>query len=219
MMKYNAVIFDMDGLLFDTEKVFNKAWQVLADSQGLVLNPEMLDNLRGTSGAKMLKILTYYWPQSNEQFLMKEVFKVAEKMLKENVPVKPGAPELLQFLKNHDVPMAIATSSPRYLVESNLNISHFDEFFNVIVCKEDIKNGKPNPEIFLKAASELNQDPEKCIVLEDAIHGVKAGLNAKCRTIMVPDLILPNEEILNSDVLVLKNLNQVIDVLVKNNWV
>lgn len=218
-MKYKAVIFDMDGLLFDTEKVFNKAWQALADSKGLVLDPRMLDHLRGTSGVQMLNIINQYWPKEDEKALMKEVFEVSETMLKEHAPIKPGALRLLDFLKDRAIPMAIATSSPRYLVESNLTLTGFDKFFDVIVCREDIKKGKPDPEIFQKAASKLNQNPKRCIVLEDAIHGVKAGLNAQCKTIMVPDLIQPDEEILKSDVLILKDLNQVIDTLLNKNWI
>lgn len=218
-MKFKAVIFDMDGLLFDTEKVFNKAWQTLADSRGLILDLRMLDQLRGTSGKQMLKIINNYWPEEDEKILMEEVFKVAEVLLKEYVPIKPGAVELLNFLQKRSVPMAIATSSPRYLVERNLQVTGFDKLFEAIVCREDIHNGKPDPEIFLKAAEKLKKNAQECIVLEDAVHGVKAGLNAHCKTFMIPDLIQPDEEILNSDVLILKDLNQVIDVLIKNDWI
>ena len=218
-MKFKAVIFDMDGLLFDTEKVFNKAWQTLADSRGLILDLRMLDQLRGTSGKQMLKIINNYWPEEDEKILMEEVFKVAEVLLKEYVPIKPGAVELLNFLQKSSVPMAIATSSPRYLVERNLQVTGFDKFFEAIVCREDIHNGKPDPEIFLKAAEKLKKNAQECIVLEDAVHGVKAGLNAHFKTFMIPDLIQPDEEILNSDVLILKDLNQVIDVLIKNDWI
>ena len=218
-MKYKAVIFDMDGLLCDTEKVFNKAWQSLADSKGLVLDPRMLNQLRGTSGIQMLKIINQYWPQEDEKILMKKVFEVAEAMLKNHVPIKTGAKELLVFLKKHSIPTALATSSPRYLVKNNLTITGFNQYFDIIISREDIKKGKPNPEIFLKAAHELNQDPKECIILEDAVYGVKAGLSAQCKTIMVPDLIQPDEEILRSDVLILKDLTQVIGVLLSNDWI
>ena len=193
-MKAGA-IFDMDGLLFDTELVYNNDWYYIADMHGLQIDPAMLDELRGTSGTRMNDIVNSYWPKVDAKKLTDELFAHARVTLAEAVPMKPGVLELLDYLKEHAVRLAVASSAPQKLIENNLRIAGISDYFHVIVSGEQVAHGKPAPDIFLLAADKLGLPAAECYVLEDGINGVRAGLRAGCSTIMVLDLVAPTAEL------------------------
>ena len=194
MKSIKGAIFDMDGLLFNTEMVFDKAWQMTADDHHFKLDYNMQTELRGTSGKVMMGIIKRYVPQEDTAALMKDLFDNAYILLQKEVPMKPGVFEILEFFKEKGIKMAIASSSPQYMIENNLKVSGIDKYFDVIVNGKEVKIGKPNPDIFLLAAKRLGLEPETCFVFEDAINGVAAGYEAGCKTIMIPDLIRPTEK-------------------------
>lgn len=207
---FEAVIFDMDGLLFDTEMVFNLSWKELASAYQKELTRSMLDELRGTSGEKMDSIIEKYWSIKDGQSIRKELFDISFEKLKRNVPVKEGACELLDYLKVHGYPIALASSSPKSLIMNNLKVSNFLNYFDVIISGEEVKKGKPSPDIFLLTAEKLNVEARNCLVLEDGVHGVLAGCKAGCEVFMIPDLQQPNDEILYKKIPI---YNTLLDVL------
>ena len=144
-----AVIFDMDGLLFDTERVFNDAWKSVAQSRCKLLPPKMLDELRGTNGKLMKNIIEKYWADEDVETIIQELFLISRQKLAVDVPIKKGAVEIIKYLKANNIKIAIASSSPQNLIESNLRVSGLYDYFDVIVSGEQVQNGKPSPDIFL----------------------------------------------------------------------
>ena len=190
-----GAIFDMDGLLFDTELVYNQEWDYIAELYGLKVDPAMLDELRGTNGTRMSEIVNTYWPRVDAKKLTDELFAHAIVTLSKQVPMKPGVVELLEYLKQHAVRMAVASSAPMELIKSNLRLAGIADYFDAVVSGEQVEHGKPFPDIFLLAAQKLNLQAQDCYVFEDGINGVRAGIQAGCSTIMVPDLVPPTKEL------------------------
>ena len=169
-----GAIFDMDGLLFDTELVYNQEWYYIAELYGLKVDPAMLDELRGTNGTRMSEIVNTYWPRVDAKKLTDELFAHAIVTLSKQVPMKPGVVELLEYLKQHAVRMAVASSAPMELIKSNLRLAGIADYFDAVVSGEQVEHGKPFPDIFLLAAQKLNLQAQDCYVFEDGINGVRA---------------------------------------------
>lgn len=186
-----AAIFDMDGLLFDSELIFDHAWQMNADNHGFVLDPKMQEELRGCSGVVMRNIVNRYLPNQDAFVLQKELFENALSLEREYVPMKPGVFEILDYFKSEGFKLAVASSSPQDMIENNLRVSRLETYFDVIVNGSEVSKGKPNPDIFLLACERVGACPEECYVFEDARAGVAAGVAAGCKTIMIPDLVKP----------------------------
>ncbi len=212
----NAVIFDMDGVLFDTELVFDQIWTMLAKKYGYVIQQQMLDNLRGTSGKRMANIIESYWKDADSFLIIDELFANAKAYLSQKVPLKPGVCELIDFLWQHKMPMAVASGSFKDLVLSNLKVSGLIHYFQVISSGDEVSSGKPEPDIFLLTAKRLCQKPQNCLVLEDGIHGVLAGIRAGCETYMVLDKVSPTKEILEKQVPIYNDLTEVLADLKAN---
>lgn len=214
-MKAGA-IFDMDGLLFDTELVYNQEWYYIAELYGLKVDPAMLDELRGTNGSRMIGIVNTYWPRVDAKKLTDELFAHAIVTLSTHVPMKPGVVELLEYLKQHAVRMAVASSAPMELIKSNLRLAGIADYFDAVISGEQVVHGKPSPDIFLLAAQQLGLPAADCYVFEDGIHGVRAGIRAGCSTIMVPDLVPPTEELYEQCTGIYPNLPTVLHAMQTN---
>ncbi|CDE22767.1 hAD hydrolase family IA variant 3 [Amedibacillus dolichus CAG:375] len=159
----NAVIFDMDGVLFDTELVFDQIWTMLAKKYGYVIQQQMLNNLRGTSGKRMANIIESYWKDADGFLIIDEFFANAKAYLSQKVPLKPGVCELIDFLWQHKMPMAVASGSFKDLVLSNLKVSGLIHYFQVISSGDEVSSGKPEPDIFLLTAKRLCQKPQNVL--------------------------------------------------------
>lgn len=203
-----AAIFDMDGLLFDSEKIFDQAWKMNANNHGFILNPKMQEELRGCSGIVMRNIVHKYLPDQDAFVLQKELFENAMQLEKEFVPMKPGVKEILEYFKKENLKLAVASSSPLEMIKNNLKITHIDHYFDCIVNGSEVKKGKPHPDIFLLACQKLGYQPEECYVFEDAKAGVAAGYAAGCKTIMIPDLVMPGEIEKNTAFGIYNDLNE-----------
>lgn len=194
-MKCKGVIFDMDGVLFDTERVYQETWHEIAAERQMVLDSGFLKAITGTSGATMLKVVEQFYHVSDGAEIISQCMKRIQEKLSVHVPLKKGVREILEFFREENMRIAIASSSSREQIESNLGMTGLCGYFDEIVSGREVAHGKPAPDIFLRAAEMIGCRPEECFVFEDSANGVKAGNAAGCVTIMVPDLIAPSPEI------------------------
>ncbi len=210
-----AAIFDMDGLLFDTERLFQESWVETAQALGFDGNKNLARALCGASGADAYAIIHTYYPQVDAKAFHKAGIASVEHKLESGIPIMPGANEILSFFQTQGIKMAVASGNIRNMVEHNLHRAGMYDYFNVVVCGEDVARSKPKPDIFLKAAQCLNYAPTDCYVFEDSINGVLAGIAAGCKTIMVPDLNTPTDDIRAGCATICSSLNEVCALLRK----
>lgn len=190
-----GAIFDMDGLLFDTEQVYCENWIETARRFGQVPDPAFLSAICGTSGTGALETVRRHYPGVDCQKFIRTCVALTEERLLLGVPEKPGVREILSFFKARNVKMAVASSSGRSMVLGNLDKAGLTTFFDTVVSGDDVCCGKPAPDIFLLAAQRLGCAPEECYVFEDGVNGARAGIAAGCKTVMIPDLYPPTDDL------------------------
>jgi HAD superfamily hydrolase (TIGR01509 family) len=188
----SAAIFDMDGLMFDTERIYRDNWMLYAPRFGYKTDPEFPRAVCGTSGQHMLDVIESYYPGIDAMGFKLAVRSAVEAAIEKSVPLMPGIRGILQMFSEKGVPCAVASSSRAAKIEHCLLKSGLAEFFAVSVSGEAVEHGKPAPDIFLCAAEKLGFPPESCYVFEDGLNGVHAGIAAGCTTIMIPDLLEPD---------------------------
>ena len=195
-----AVIFDMDGLMFDTERIAVEAWQQAGRVSGYDI-PEALIIQTVGRNAHDTQILFEQALEPPFNFHRVRALRLkyaADIIAQRGVPVKNGLCELLDVLATNGIVKAIATSTERLRAETLLTHANLREQFEVLICGDEVQHGKPAPDIFLRAAQRLQAMPQQCFVLEDSESGIQAAVNAKMRPIMIPDLKPPSQEILAS---------------------
>jgi HAD superfamily hydrolase (TIGR01509 family) len=194
---YSAAIFDLDGLVLDTETVSYAAWRQVTADLGFVLEDKVYHKIIGLGIPDAEKVFTdafgpdFPFERANQQRL-EFMYSYIET---HPVSVKPGLLELLDFLDRSGLPKALATSSIRALTVRLLGAAGLAGRFEVIVCGDEVRNGKPSPEPFLQAAERLNIAPEKCLVFEDSENGVCSAHAAGMTVLIVPDHKQPSEQI------------------------
>ena len=189
-----AVVFDMDGLLFDTERLHARAALAAAREVGCPLEMDVFLKLLGTTEAR--RILTDHYGASYPFDALRVAWGNHMKVLLDSdLRPKLGALELLDLLDDLGVPRAIATSSSHATVEDHLARLDLVGRFHHVVAQGDYANGKPAPDPFLRAAERLQVDPCHCLALEDSFNGIRSASSAGMMTVMVPDLIQPTVEI------------------------
>lgn len=191
-----GVIFDMDGLLFDTEQIYQKNWTRLAEEMKVELPKEFRTSICGTSGDLMDRIIEKYYHVENGRPYAEKIMERVTEDLKNHVPEKKGVHEILDFFKSRHFKMAIASSSRKEQIQNNIRLSHIEDYFDALVSGRDdgIQNGKPAPDIFLKAAERIGVPASECYVFEDAYNGIRAASKAGARPIMIPDMIPADDE-------------------------
>ena len=191
----HGVVFDMDGLLFDTEVIVRDAMTSAAARLGFSVPEGLFLSLIGLgSDTCRTRLLDHYGNEFDLDGFWAAVDLDFNRALEGRTFLKTGVVELLDWLDEAGVPRAIATSSQHTHVDRNLAIHGLTGRFDAIVAHGDYPLGKPAPDPFLKAASELGLKPEHCLALEDSLNGVRAASAAGMMTIMVPDLIGPSDE-------------------------
>lgn len=212
MKKFEAVIFDMDGLMFDTERLGNQIWKKVAKELHIDAPSDMFLRVIGRTKADGKKIMKETIGKEFDYEKVKDKrMEYYYKYIEEHgTPIKKGLIELLDYLDKNNIKKAIASSSYIDVVSFLLKNANIVDRFNVIITGDEVKNGKPNPEIFIKASSKLKIEPSKCLVLEDSNPGIKSANLAGMESILIPDLLKPTEE---SRKLVLKECSSLLDVI------
>ena len=193
-----AVLFDMDGLMFDTERLWDTLWEPVCRAFGLDLPADLESfyaNGRGLAGEKLNDHIRRYFPGIDPQAMVEKAWELAQERFEQGIACKPGLRELLETLEEKKIPRIVASSSPRSLILKNLSTTGTDRYFEQVVSGTEVRHSKPAPDIFLEAARRLQVDIRQCLVLEDSFNGVRAGHAAGAVTVMVPDLAQPTEEI------------------------
>ncbi len=192
------VIFDMDGLLLDTERLIVDAWDRLAVRKGLD-REKIRDACMASIGINIQAVYKVVNEKLGPDFPYREYRAEMERDVAETLhggpmPVKKGAFELLEYLKRTGMPAVVASSTRKAAVEAELRDAGLLPYFAEVSGGDDVQRSKPAPDLFLKAAASMDVPPENCLVLEDSYNGIRAAHAAGMMAVMVPDLLPPTEE-------------------------
>ena len=205
-------LFDMDGLLFDTETIYVEYGREIAEKMGYTITKDVVERTTGVTNDKarilFKEALGQDFPYDEMMGTVKD--HIMEKAEKGEVPLKLGALELLEFLKKNNKQMILATSSDLDMAETLTKGKDIKKYFSHFVTAEDVTHGKPDPEVFLIGAEKAGKSPEKTVVFEDSFNGIRAAHAAKTFPVMIPDKLKPTEEI---EKLVYKKFDNLLEVL------
>lgn len=210
-----AVIFDLDGLLVDTELISYKIYKEILAEIGCEFSLE--DYAQKFSGKTVVQnikhlIETYHLPWSAELGFSK-VVEIEGRFVAQGVDLKRGARQLLSFLKENDLKIAMASSSIEERALTILRQHDLVDSFDEFVFGYEVKKGKPAPDIFLKACQKISEKPRDCLVLEDSEAGIQAAFSANIPVIFIPDMKVPNQHYLDMTKATLSSLDKVIAYL------
>ena len=190
-----GVIFDMDGLMFDTERIWATLWKPALAELGLPYKEGLDEAARGTAGDSMRAVLRrFYGPDCDADRIIEALHEQGVIAFQAPPPKKPGLDELLAWLEQRHIPMVVASSSRMASIRHHLDSWGLTHYFKAVISGEQFVSSKPDPEIFYRAAEMLGTAPEHTLVLEDSYNGVRAGAAGGFVTVMVPDLAQPDDE-------------------------
>ena len=208
--RIDAVIFDMDGLLIDSEVLVRAAVRRTAQTFGHDFPEELYARAIGRSEADYVALVTdHFGPDFPLAHFMEEEAREVERAFAAGVCLKEGVMELIEEIEARRLPFALATSSSRKSAERHLREHGLWERFHAVVGREDVDRHKPHPDPYLEAARRLGAAPTGCLALEDSHNGVRAAHAAGMMTVMVPDLLAPTDEMHGLCVHVLESLHEV----------
>ncbi|MGX8698662.1 MAG: HAD family hydrolase [bacterium] len=190
-----AAIFDMDGLLLDSESIYQAMWKRMGRERGVLLDERFTAAICGTCGPLEEEVIRRFVPGVEPRAFIDECKERVYRLEAEGIPLKPGAAEIVRACHGAGLKLAVASSSPRQMVVRNLEIVGLAPFFPLVVSGEEVARGKPAPDIFLRAAEKLGCAPARCWVLEDSPNGIRAAHAAGMRGVMVPDSLPATEEL------------------------
>lgn len=210
MIRPDAVIFDMDGVIFDSERLCLECWEKLAQEHSFVGMQEAFLKCTGTTMEETRRIMLEYFGESFDyDGFAKQASALFHKAEEEQgLPMKPGVVELLEMLQKKKIPIGLASSTRLQTVERQLKAAGIYDFFQVVVGGDQLKKSKPEPDIYLMACKEIGVLPENAYAIEDSFNGIRSAYHAGMKAIMVPDLVMPDEEMKEKSMLIVKDLLQ-----------
>lgn len=219
-MEIKAVLFDMDGLMVDTESLSTEAFINSAKVQGYNMTKEETLKVLGFTKANIYQFWIDYFQGTNVdgKKLVDDHYEYIENVLYTVGPEKmPYVEELLKYLRENNYKIAVASSSDTADIKNNLEKTKLEKYIDEIASGAEVENGKPAPDVFLLAAERLDVDPKDCLILEDSKAGVKAGKASGAMVFMVPDMFTVDKECEDTADRILTNLGEVIEILEGKN--
>ena len=185
-----GAIFDMDGVLLNSEILYQRFWLEALHSYGHNAKENHILEIRSLTGKKAEeKLKSFFGNSLDYQAVKNKRIELMDNYIKNNgVEIKTGADTILPFLKNRGIKIALATSSPFERAKEHLTLAGLFTYFDAVVCGTMVKNSKPDPDIYLLAAKSLGLTPQECIAVEDSPNGALSAIRANCKTVFVPDL-------------------------------
>lgn len=190
-----GAIFDMDGLLIDSERLWQLEFHNIARERGIALPDSFPNEVCGTGGKRTREVLSRHFHTDDPEAVLRECSARVHKLEEHGVPLKPGVNVILRGLRDAGYRIAVASSSPMDMIRQNLRLDGIEDYFDILVTGREVPNGKPAPDIFLLAAERLGIPTEECWVFEDSLSGVEASWRAHCRVVMIPDIVQPTERV------------------------
>ena len=219
-MEIKAVLFDMDGLMVDTESLSTEAFINSGKAQGYNMTKEETLKVLGFTKANIYQFWIDYFQGTNVdgKKLVDDHYEYIENVLYTVGPEKmPYVEELLKYLRENNYKIAVASSSDTADIKNNLEKTKLEKYIDEIASGAEVENGKPAPDVFLLAAERLDVDPKDCLILEDSKAGVKAGKASGAMVFMVPDMFTVDKECEDTADRILTNLGEVIEILEGKN--
>lgn len=211
----SGIIFDMDGVLIDSERQSNEGWLWAAEQLGVDMPMWLIDSFKGAPAELCCKFFDDYYKGVIDYWEAKElrtqhVYKIRET---EGIPVKKGVKDIFEYIRNNGLKCAVATSTRRESAEKTLHEIGVWDYLDAVVYGDEVEHGKPEPDIFLRAAKAIGISPSEAVVVEDSINGIKAGYAADMRVVHIPDTIAIDDDIRKLTYMVCADLNGLIDVV------
>ena len=219
-MEIKAVLFDMDGLMVDTESLSTEAFINSAKAQGYNMTKEETLKVLGFTKANIYQFWIDYFQGTNVdgKKLVDDHYEYIENVLYTVGPEKmPYVEKLLKYLRENNYKIAVASSSDTADIKNNLEKTKLEKYIDEIASGAEVENGKPAPDVFLLAAKRLGVDPKDCLILEDSKAGIKAGKASGAMVFMVPDMFTVDKECEDTADRILTNLGEVIGILEGKN--
>ncbi len=192
-----AVVFDMDGVLFDTERLYNIAWKEAAKDHpiGMEVDDLIVQCIGLNSNDTRALFVRLFGADFPFDAYFGRIRALFQEIIAKELPVKPGVYELLDWLKENGYPVALSTSTSRPSVDSHLSRTGLTKYFDAIVTGDTVEHSKPAPDIYLRACALIGVDPSECIAVEDSPNGIRSAHAAGMMAVMVPDQVPCNDEL------------------------